>query len=160
MSQKTIITTAVVIIVCIVITGLVFMIGNPGFLNRESSGNGLFPESEIIPQNTIAVTPVPVGTTFKDGTYTASGRYNSPAGSETITVTVTLQDNVITQARVVGNADHPKSKTYQSLFIQGIGSRVNGRKITEITSLGNVNGSSLTGFGFLAALKSIMDQAL
>jgi uncharacterized protein with FMN-binding domain len=160
MSQKTIIITATVVIVCFIITGLVFMIGTPAFLfGKESSEESTTPETLVTPTNTVTITQVPENTTLKDGTYTATGTYSSPEGIETISVTVTLKNNVISGTKVVGNAKHPKSKTYQSLFSQGIGSRVNGKMITEVTTLGNVNGSSLTGAGFIAALQKIMQNA-
>ncbi len=45
--------------------------------------------------------------TYTDGTYTESGDYQAPSGTETMTVTVTLADNVITKVVVVGDATDP-----------------------------------------------------
>lgn len=51
------------------------------------------------------------------------------------------------------------SKTYQSLFSRGISSVVVGKKIKDISFVGEVNGSSLTGAGFVQALSKIITQA-
>ncbi len=96
--------------------------------------------------------------TFKDGTYTATGDYNSPGGAEQIKVTLTLKDEVVTDATVVSLATRPESKLHQKEFIAGYKTQVIGKKITDI-SITKVSGSSLSPKGFMDALAKIEAQA-
>lgn len=97
-------------------------------------------------------------TTYSDGEYTASGSYQSPGGSESIAVTLTLSDNVVTAVTVVGNANNPTSKQYQSKFISGVEAAVVGKDISSL-QLSKVSGSSLTPAGFNKALDAIKAEA-
>ncbi len=104
-------------------------------------------------------TTATVGTsTYKDGTYTATGSYNSPGGLETVDVTLTLSGDVVTSANVVSGARDPESRRYQSAFISGYKQYVVGKKISSI-NLGTVSGSSLTPKGFNDAVTKIETQA-
>jgi uncharacterized protein with FMN-binding domain len=107
----------------------------------------------------------PAGTTdasatasYKDGTYTATGNYTSPGGAESIEVTVTLADGVITDASVVSDAFRPESKMMQGQFISGFKAQVVGKKITDV-KLTKVSGSSLTPKGWNDAIAKIQAQA-
>ncbi len=91
---------------------------------------------------------------FKDGTYTAQGEYKAPSGTEIITVGVTLKDDIITDATVMGTPVNPNSKRYQGQFISGYKEFVVGKLINEV-NLSTVSGSSLTPVGFNAALDKI-----
>lgn len=95
---------------------------------------------------------------FKDGTYSAMGNYASPGGSESIDVTLSLKENVITSVVVVSKAENPASKNWQARFISGVESVVVGKKINEI-DLDVVSGSSLTPMGFMDALEKIKMEA-
>jgi hypothetical protein len=95
---------------------------------------------------------------LKDGTYTAEGSYVSPAGAESITVTLTLKDEVVTDAVVKSNATAKKSIFMQGMFIDNYTPMVVGKKITEI-QLDKVSGSSLTPKGFNDAVAKIEAQA-
>jgi uncharacterized protein with FMN-binding domain len=109
------------------------------------------------PSPTGSPTSTPTGSstsTYKDGTYTTTGSYNSPAGTESIGVSVTLANNIVTAATVTSQAKDPTAKTYQSYFVSGYKSYVIGKSITSI-KLSSVSGSSLTSQGFNAALKRI-----
>lgn len=86
-------------------------------------------------------------TMYKDGKYDTVGDYNSPAGLESINVSLTLKDDVVTDATVVGTATNPKSKFMQSEFIGGFKTQVIGRKLEDI-KLDKISGSSLTPKGF------------
>lgn len=97
-------------------------------------------------------------TTYADGTYTKTGMYVSPAGQETVTVTVTLEGDVITDATFVGNATNPGSINNQAKFAAGYNALVVGKSIDAV-ALTVVNGSSLTGIGFMDALDAIKDDA-
>ena len=95
---------------------------------------------------------------YIDGTYTADGSYQTPESVETISVTVTLQDDVITDVSVSGNPQKRESEEYQSKFIGGISSEVVGKSIDEI-SVSRVAGSSLTSGGFNQAIETIKAEA-
>lgn len=96
--------------------------------------------------------------TYKDGTYTESGSYSSPAGTEKIMVTLTLANNIVTSSTVMRAANDPTASSYQGLFISGYKAQVEGKKISEI-KLNNVAGSSLTPMGFMRALEMIQTDA-
>lgn len=98
------------------------------------------------------------GTTLADGTYTESGDYTSPNGTETIDVTITLANELITKVSVVGHGDNPNSKLYQSKFAGGISDVVVGKNIDDI-SVDKVAGSSLTSAGFMKAVDEIKADA-
>lgn len=104
-------------------------------------------------------TEEPEDSAYVDGTYTQTGSYQSPAGSESITVTVTVQEDVVTGVSVTSNAVNPTSQNYQGLFISGVNSVVVGKPLSDVGSLGPVNGSSLTPVGFNSALNVIKSEA-
>lgn len=95
---------------------------------------------------------------YADGTYTAEGSYQTPESIETITVTVTLQDDVVTDVEVAGDPQKAESKQYQSQFIGGISDEVVGKKLDDV-SVSRVAGSSLTSGGFTQALDAIKADA-
>jgi len=96
--------------------------------------------------------------TYTDGSYTAEGSYATPESVETISVTVTLADDVITAVEVTGNPTKRESEQYQSQFIGGIQDAVVGQDIDEI-SVSRVAGSSLTSGGFNEAIEAIKAEA-
>lgn len=96
---------------------------------------------------------------YTDGTYTAEGSYATPETVETISVTLTLADDVVTDVDVVGDPQRPESERYQGEFISGIEDEVVGRDIDEI-SVSRVAGSSLTSGGFMEALETVKAEAL
>ena len=98
------------------------------------------------------------GSTYADGTYTAEGSYQTPESVETISVTVTLENDVITAVEVTGNPTKRESEEYQADFIGGIQEVVVGKDIDEI-SVSRVAGSSLTSGGFNDAIAQIKDEA-
>jgi len=117
---------------------------------------------ETTQEDTTAETPAATSSTeavsYKDGTYTEKGRYVSPGGAESIDVTVTIANDIITAATVKGNASRGESKEHQADFIAGFKSSVVGKDIDAV-SLSRVAGSSLTSNGFNAALKLIKADA-
>jgi len=97
-------------------------------------------------------------TTYTDGTYTAEGSYATPETVETITVTVTLEGDLITDVTVVGDPQKSESEQYQGQFIGGIADVVVGQDIDTI-SVSRVAGSSLTSGGFNQAIETIKGEA-
>ncbi len=95
---------------------------------------------------------------YADGSYTASGSYQTPESIEKISVTVTLQSGMVTAVEVVGDPQTGDSVRFQSMFIGGIAEHVVGKSIDEI-SVRRVAGSSLTSGGFGQALGAIRQQA-
>lgn len=112
-------------------------------------------------ENTMNQSGVPNGEetgAYRDGTYNAEGNYVSPGGPESIGVTITLTDGMVTDATVVAKAERPMSKKMQDQFISGYKEQVIGKNIDEI-ELTKVSGSSLTPKGFNDALEEIKTQA-
>lgn len=98
------------------------------------------------------------GSTYADGTYTAEGAYQTPESVETISVTVTLEGDVIKDVEVTGNPQARESQEYQGKFIGGIADVVVGQDIDTI-SVSRVAGSSLTSGGFNQAIEEIKAEA-
>jgi uncharacterized protein with FMN-binding domain len=97
-------------------------------------------------------------TTYKDGSYTATGTYSTPGGNESVTVTVTLTGDKITAIETTGSGTGGNSKQYQSQFLSGYKAQVIGKAIEEV-SLSRVAGSSLTSGGFNRAIDTIQNDA-
>ena len=95
---------------------------------------------------------------YKDGTYTQTGGYNSPGGAEQIAITVTLQNGVITDTSAVSKANDSEAKQFQSKFIGAYKDLVVGKNIDDV-QLSRVSGSSLTSEGFNNAIEQIKADA-
>jgi uncharacterized protein with FMN-binding domain len=129
---------------------------NPTSADKETTNPAANPTPSPTPAPTPS--PKPSAANYKDGTYNATGKYNSPAGPETIEVTVTLKGDVVTDATVVSDATNTKSKFMQGMFIDNFKPQVIGKKIQDI-HLTKVSGSSLTPIGFNDALTKIETKA-
>lgn len=108
--------------------------------------------------NTPAAPEAGAGTEYTDGEYTATGGYTSPGGEETVSVTLTLDDSVVTALDVTGSGSTPNSKKFQGEFIDNISDIVVGQRIDEL-NVSKVAGSSLTSGGFNAAIDEIKGDA-
>lgn len=95
---------------------------------------------------------------YADGSYTADGGYQSPGGAESVTVTLTLADNTITELEVTGSGGSPNAKKFQGEFIENIDDIAVGRSIADL-DVSKVAGSSLTSGGFNEALDKIRADA-
>jgi hypothetical protein len=95
---------------------------------------------------------------YMNGTYHGTGTYTSPAGTETVDVSVTLQDDMVTAATFEGHPSNPGTVMNQGKFARGYTAVVVGKKLDEI-ALTVVNGSSLTPIGFMKALEEIKTDA-
>jgi len=98
------------------------------------------------------------GSAYTDGTYTAEGSYQTPESVEKVSVTLTLEGNVVTDVEVTGDPQARESQQYQSQFIGGIADEVVGKSIDDI-SVSRVAGSSLTSGGFNKAVEEIKSEA-
>jgi uncharacterized protein with FMN-binding domain len=100
----------------------------------------------------------PSTTTYKDGSYTAPGTYESPGGTEHISVTLTLAKNIITAMKVTTVKADPTATGYEQMFEGGINAVTVGKDINTL-NIGVVAGSSLTSLGFNRALATIKADA-
>lgn len=96
--------------------------------------------------------------TYTDGTYTAEGSYQTPETVETISVTMTLEDGIVTEVEVTGDPQARETEQYQGQFIAGIADEVVGQSIDDL-DVDRVAGSSLTSGGFNEAVEDIKEQA-
>jgi uncharacterized protein with FMN-binding domain len=131
------------------------MIG--GLAGCASSGAASTSPAESPSNETPAEEPSSSGE-YADGEYTAEGSYVSPGGPESVTVTLTLEDNTVTALEVEGSGGTPNAKKFQGEFIGSIDEMVVGKNIDDI-DVSKVAGSSLTSGGFNEALKQIRDDA-
>ncbi|MGB3375263.1 MAG: hypothetical protein WBA87_09005 [Microbacterium sp.] len=109
-------------------------------------------KADPAPTSTDATAP------YADGTYTADGAYKTPETVETISVTITLKDDVVTDVEVTGDPLTPETTRYQGEFVAGIADVVVGHKLDDL-EVDRVAGSSLTSGGFDQALVKIKDEA-
>lgn len=101
----------------------------------------------------------PSASVYKDGTYVGIGEYNSPAGAETLAVTMVLKDDKVDSVSIYPESENETSHRFQKNFAGDVINLVSGKAIDEIEDLGAVNGSSLTPKGFNDALAQIKAEA-
>ena len=95
---------------------------------------------------------------YRDGDYTADGTYSAPSGTETISVELTLEDDIVMSVSVTPHATEGNQKKFQTQFADGIAAEVLGKDIDQL-SVSRVAGSSLTSSGFNDALEAIKGEA-
>jgi uncharacterized protein with FMN-binding domain len=95
---------------------------------------------------------------YADGTYSADGHYQSPGGTETIGVTMTLQSGVVTDVQAQTHPSNPNTSRFQGEFASGIAGQVVGKKLDGL-NVSKVAGSSLTSGGFNDAVEQIKAEA-
>ncbi len=151
----------IAIVAALALAGAYFFMGNTPAPQAQEPAPTPLPEAQPTPTpaTTTGTTTLPTSTSsYKDGSYSQTGEYRSPAGSESITASVTLKDGVITDATFTGTATHAASKRWQGAFNDGVKAAVVGKNIDEV-SLSVVNGSSLTPKGYMDALAKIKTEA-
>lgn len=104
-------------------------------------------------------TPAEAVSAFKDGTYTASRTYDSPAGLDEIHVKVTIKNDIITAVSSSATAANEVSLRFQENFGSAIQGLVVGKSLSDLGSFNAVSGASLTTPAFNAALNVIRGQA-
>ena len=106
-----------------------------------------------------ATTPSPASSSpYKDGTYTKTANYTVPRDQNSITVTITIKDGVITNVSDQYDYSSDESKHYIGRFDSAISGKVVGQKLGNV-SLSRVGGASLTTGGFASALSAITKDA-
>lgn len=146
------------VIISIVVLIIALGAGSLFFRNEETTPETVTPENLSTPVETARKEETTSQTTYADGTYHGTGTYDSPAGAETVDVSITLTGDVVTAASFEGHAENPGSVMNQGKFARGYTAFVVGKKLDEI-SLTVVNGSSLTPVGFMKALTEIKAEA-
>jgi uncharacterized protein with FMN-binding domain len=131
-------------------------------MNQPSNGSKSDTSQSTTPITTkssaTATSSVSKTSMYKDGSYSATGKYYSPGGQESLKVSLTLSNDIVTASDVESGANDPTALTYQTSFIYGYKSHVIGKQVSSI-KLSNISGSSLTSQGFQNALKQIEQQA-
>lgn len=145
----------VLLVVILAVAGVVYASNNE---KKEVAREQQVPENVAVRNETDANETTETTNTYQDGTYSVVGEYQSPGGSESIDVTLTLQDGIITDANVISNAERPTSVKMQGQFISGYQAEVIGKNIDDV-QLDVVSGSSLTPKGFNDAVEKIKQQA-
>jgi uncharacterized protein with FMN-binding domain len=93
---------------------------------------------------------------YADGEYTATGIYGGLPSS--ITVTLRLDDDIITAVEVTPHATNLTSLDLQRRFAEAVPAVVVGKRIVEV-NVGRLAGSSGTPDGFNAAVEQIKAEA-
>lgn len=148
------------IIAVAVFIGIILLLISRSNTSTVSSANNQTSPVPSVNDNPAAIPTADSSKTnkYKNGVYTATGKYDSPAGLESIGVSITIDNGVITSSSVTANATNNRSYRYQQAFIDGYKKLVVGKNIDTI-SLDRVSGSSLTPAGFNNALDQIKQQA-
>jgi hypothetical protein len=155
--NKAIIGIIVVVLLVAAATAVVIISSNSATKETTDTAVSSSPEaSTSVSPSASASTAATNG--FKNGTYNATGSYQTPGGQESISVNVTLTDGIITDATVTQQGKTGEAQEYQSKFVSGYKSQVVGKKISEV-NLSRVAGSSLTPIGFNDAISDIEKQA-
>jgi len=103
--------------------------------------------------------PADTSAQYTDGEYSASGSYQSPNGTETVVVQLTLADDTVTDVTVTPGGSNSTTQYYQGEFVSGIAAEVVGKDVDEL-EVTRVAGSSLTSGGFREAVDAITADAL
>lgn len=159
-NKKAIIGIIVIVLLVIAATGAVIASNgnNKAAVSDTVTTASTSPRTSTSPAVDTPATSTTTSSSFKDGSYTATGTYDSPGGPQSIDVKVTLAGGVVTDSSVTQHPTDDEASDYQSRFVSGYKSQVVGKKITEI-NLTRVAGSSLTPIGFNSALDKIKSEA-
>lgn len=152
---------AVIIIISLIIGGSVLVI-NHSQNQITTKTEGEYPDNTTTVDNKDEITSneeFNVRNKYKNGTFSTTGSYISPAGNESILVQITVSNDKVSSVEVTPLADDFESQRYQQRFSSGISSLVVGKLLDQAYINGRVNGSSLTGEGFNKAVDSIINQA-
>lgn len=126
----------------------------------QEAGAGEMQSQQVSPQSNQATQSSNANPThtYKDGTYSAQSEYSVPRSYESIKVTVTIKNDVVTDSKIVNSEGDHESASYQERFASEYKSYVVGKKIGDI-ELSYVAGASDTTEGFNDAIKKIAQQA-
>lgn len=114
----------------------------------------------------VVFTPLPAQTdesqasdnTFNNGQYTVVKRYFTPEGTESIKVTIILEDDVVKSVATTASRSVPEAIEHQGDFLAAYEPRVVGKPIGTL-SLSRLAGASLTTAAFNDVLDDIREEA-
>jgi len=156
------VTLAVLIVIVVIVGGVVLSNKDKGGdatnTSATASDASAATGSPANASDTPTETDAEATSSYKDGNYSATGKYTSPGGGQEVTISVTLKDGVVTGTSAQSGANDAEGREYQGQFIAGYKSEVVGRSIDSI-KLNRVSGSSLTSQGFNDAIETIKSQA-
>lgn len=110
--------------------------------------------------NTTTVVPVVDSAKYfyKDGSYSAVASYSVPRGSNSLTVNVTIKNDIIEVVTTSHNYTDGDSEMYTDSFDSQLSSAVVGKSLNGL-SISRIGGASLTTSGFDEALSIIRTNA-
>ena len=154
------ISPAVAAIIVVVLIGVAIAAAitvNKDSANKETTNPT--PSTQNTPtESTPSQSPDSSTSSYKNGTYVATGSYSTPGGRESIELTVQISNDIVTATNLKQNAMTGEAKEYQQRFASGYKDLIVGKDINEV-SLSRVAGSSLTSNGFNTALEQIKTDA-
>lgn len=127
---------------------------SPAVSSSASSQSAAPPPSSSLP----AAIATSSTSGYKDGTYSAGASYYVPHSNQSIQVSLTLSNGVITNASIQNSESDPTSASYQQDFASIYKSSVIGQKISRL-QLSITSGASDTTQGFNDALRQISMKA-
>lgn len=96
---------------------------------------------------------------YQDGVFNAQGNYFNPNGAASISVSLTLDNDVVTSLIVTPHATDETSIKFQNAVKDSASGLVVGKKLNEIGAFSKISTSSLTPNGFNQAIASIKASA-
>ncbi len=146
-SKTKIIYTAILVVLLLVITG--------AYMCRKNSMN-VAVQVPVVQNNNNTTTPSNTGKLpgYKNGSYSVTASYISPAGAESFGLQIELANNIIINAVMTPLATNPISTKMQDGFQKGFKALVVGKSIDDV-NLDKVSGASLTTKGFNDAIEKI-----
>lgn len=93
-----------------------------------------------------------------DGTYVDNVSYTYHSGSELVTISVSVENDVVTAASVVGNDANRVSEKYINGVNAALPELVVGKKINELNLPNQISGSSLTTAAFKQHVEDLIEQ--
>lgn len=96
---------------------------------------------------------------YQDGVFNAQGNYFNPNGAASISVSLTLDNDVVTSLTVTPHATDETSVKFQNAVKDSASGLVVGKKLNEIGAFSKISTSSLTPNGFNQAIASIKASA-
>ena len=126
----------------------------------SSSVSMTTPAATAAPPTTPATPAASTATSsgYIDGTYTATSSYYVPRSTESIQVSLTLKNGIITDSSIKNSESNRESAQYQQSFASIYKSYVTGKNISGL-NLSYVAGASDTTQGFDDAMSKIQNQA-
>jgi uncharacterized protein with FMN-binding domain len=150
-------TTKQVTTSLIILVATVLLIGGVVYVNNLNNKTATKSSPTISATKKTTSSSPTTPTQYKDGTYTATGSYSSPDGSQQIGITMTISGDTVTSTSAQNKANGGDSSEYEDRFIASYKDVVIGKKIASLK--GMVSGDSLTLIGFEDALSQIQQQA-